>query len=64
MAYPDGREPGAKDIVLAIANTVPLAQLMDGQIATLRHGAKGRAREAGSKTKPTTRTARRVSQAN
>ena len=31
-----------------MTHTVPLAQLMDGQIAALRHWAKGRAREAAS----------------
>jgi SpoVK/Ycf46/Vps4 family AAA+-type ATPase len=63
-AYADGREPGPKDIVMAMTNTVPLAQLMDGQIATLRHWAKGRAREAASRAKPAPRNTRRVSQAN
>ncbi len=38
-AYAKGREPGPKDIVDAIAHTVPLAQLMDGQIGALRHWA-------------------------
>ncbi len=47
-AYADGREPKAKDIVEAMTRCVPLAQLMDGEIAALRHWAKGRAREAAS----------------
>ena len=47
-AYADGREPKAKDIVDAMTRCVPLAQLMDGEIAALRHWAKGRAREAAS----------------
>ena len=70
-AYADGSEPRLKHIVEAIARTVPLAQLMDGQIASLRHWAKGRAREAASRTQGTTpngprnpRPTRRVSQAN
>ena len=63
-AYADGREPGSKDIVLAITNTVPLAQLMDGQIATLRHWAKGRAREAASRAAPARRSSRRIAEAN
>jgi hypothetical protein len=49
-AYADGREPGAKDILEAMTTTVPLAQLMDGQISALRHWAKGRAREATNGT--------------
>ena len=63
-AYADSREPRAKDILDAITLTIPLAQLMDGQIATLRHWAKGRAREAASRPKPPQRSSRRVSQAN
>ncbi len=52
-AYVEGREPGPKDVLDAMANTVPLAQLMDGQISALRHWAKGRAREAGAPVKST-----------
>jgi len=63
-AYAAGREPGPKDIVLAITHTVPLANLMDGQIAALRHWAKGRAREAASHTTPAPRNSRRMSQSN
>ena len=64
-AYADGREPRAKDITEAITHTVPLAQLMDGQIAALRHWAKGRAREAASHATPAPRNSRRItSQAN
>jgi len=64
--YADGREPNAKDILEAIAQTVPLAQLMDGQIATLRHWAKGRARDAARRatSTPALRNTRRISQAN
>jgi len=63
-AYADGREPRAKDILEAITHTVPLAQLMDGQIAALRHWAKGRAREAASQAKPAPRNSRHISQVN
>jgi len=45
-AFAEGREPTATDIQEAMSNTVPLAQLMDGQIAALRTWAKGRARPA------------------
>ena len=62
--YADGREPRAKDILEAMTRTVPLAQLMDGQIAALRHWAKGRAREAASRVPPPPRNTRRMSQAN
>ncbi|MGB6221550.1 AAA family ATPase [Haloferula sp.] len=47
-AYFEGKEPGPREILEAITRTVPLAQLMDGKIAALRHWAKGRAREAAS----------------
>ena len=63
-AYADGREPGPKHILEAMTHTVPLAQLMDGQISALRHWAKGRAREAANHTTPGPRHGRRVSQAN
>jgi SpoVK/Ycf46/Vps4 family AAA+-type ATPase len=66
-AYVEGREPGAKDVLDAMANTVPLAQLMDGQISALRHWAKGRAREAGAPAKstpPAPRGPRRVQSVN
>jgi len=53
-AYTEGEEPGRKHILEAITRTVPLAQLMDGKIASLRHWAKGRAREAASPA-PSTR---------
>lgn len=62
-AYAEGKEPGPKDIVEAITRTVPLANLMDGQISALRHWAKGRAREAASRTTPA-RNGRRMSEAN
>jgi len=66
-AYVEGREPGPKDILDAMAHTVPLAQLMDGQISALRHWAKGRARDAGAPVKstpPAPRGSRRVQSVN
>jgi SpoVK/Ycf46/Vps4 family AAA+-type ATPase len=57
-AYAEGREPGPKDVLDAMAHTVPLAQLMDGQISALRHWAKGRAREAGITAMPAPAAAR------
>jgi SpoVK/Ycf46/Vps4 family AAA+-type ATPase len=62
-AYAEGKEPGPKEILQAMTNTVPLAQLMDGQIAALRHGARGRAREAAARTTPA-RNGRRMCEAN
>ena len=62
-AYAEGKEPGPKEILAAMSNTVPLANLMDGQIAALRHWAKGRAREAASRSTPA-RNSRRMSEAN
>jgi SpoVK/Ycf46/Vps4 family AAA+-type ATPase len=66
-AYVEGREPGPKNVLDAMAHTVPLARLMDGQISALRHWAKGRAREAGAPAKSTPavpRSSRRVQSAN
>ncbi len=64
-AYAEDKEPGAKDILTAMSHTVPLAQLMDGQIAALRHWAKGRAREAANRTAaPAARHTRRMAEAN
>jgi SpoVK/Ycf46/Vps4 family AAA+-type ATPase len=62
-AYAEGKEPGPKEILEAMSNTVPLANLMDGQISALRHWAKGRAREAASRSTPT-RNSRRMAEAN
>lgn len=45
-AFAEGRQPAARDIQAAMASTVPLAELMDGQIAALRKWANGRARPA------------------
>ncbi|RYD91755.1 MAG: AAA family ATPase, partial [Sphingobacteriales bacterium] len=63
-AFAEGHEPSRKEIVEAIAHTIPLAQLMDGQINALRHWAKGRAREAGKRSSPTLRNSRRMAEAN
>lgn len=43
-----------------MTQTVPLANLMDGQIAALRHWAKGRAREAASRPSAQPRNGRRI----
>jgi hypothetical protein len=59
-AFGAGREPESRDILAAMTRTVPLAQLMDGQIAALRHWAKGRAREAGNTNASPRRAGRRV----
>jgi SpoVK/Ycf46/Vps4 family AAA+-type ATPase len=42
----DGREPTDLDLVNAMVRMVPIARLMDGQIAALKNWAKGRARTA------------------
>ena len=62
-AYAEGKEPRPKDIVEAITRTIPLANLMDGQISALRHWAKGRAREAAARSTPA-RNARRLAEMN
>ncbi|MFT5109370.1 MAG: hypothetical protein ACI9UA_005017 [Pseudoalteromonas tetraodonis] len=62
-AYAEGEEPKPKHILEAITGTVPLAQLMDGKIAALRHWAKGSAREAAARTTPA-RNSRRMSEMN
>lgn len=58
--YADGSEPRIEGILDAISQTTPLAKLMDGQIAALRHWAKGRAREAASRPSEKPRQGRRV----
>jgi hypothetical protein len=63
-AFAEGREPLPKDILAAMTNTVPLANLMDGQIGALRHWAKGRAREAGCRTATAPRNCRRIGDTN
>ncbi len=62
-AYFEGEEPNRKHLLEAISSTVPLANLMDGQISALRHWAKGRAREAANRTTPA-RNGRRIAEAN
>lgn len=59
-AYADGREPKPSDILEATEHMIPLAQLMDGQIAALRHWAKGRARLAANRSKQGRRNTRRI----
>jgi len=56
------KEP--KEILEAMTHTEPLAQLMDGQIAALRHWAKGRARASTSRSTLGQRNSRRMSEAN
>lgn len=63
-AYAEGNEPTTKDIVEAITRTVPLANLMDGQINALRQWAKGRARGAATKSTNAPRPSRRMAEAN
>jgi hypothetical protein len=63
-AFAEGKEPGPKHILEAMTRTVPLAQLMDGQISALRHWAKGRAREAATSAKRLPRNGRRIAGAN
>lgn len=63
-AYPSDKEPGLDCIKASIARTVPLARLMETQIASLREWASGRAREASARPKMPPRPSRRVSQAN
>ena len=60
QAFAEDREPVANDILNSMLNTVPLAQLMDGKIASLRHWAKGRAREASSSEPSRPRSGRRI----
>jgi len=59
-AFLEAREPTDYDLAAAITRTVPLARLMDGQIAALRHWAKGRAREAAGNRTTQTKRSRRV----
>jgi SpoVK/Ycf46/Vps4 family AAA+-type ATPase len=59
-AFAEQRDLTEKDLFAAIADIIPMATLMDGEIGRLRHWAKGRAREAGSKITPTRKTTRRI----
>jgi SpoVK/Ycf46/Vps4 family AAA+-type ATPase len=64
-AFAAGREPGPRDIYEAVNRTVPLANLMDGQIAALRQWSRGRAREAAHRASPSqARNGRRVAEVN
>lgn len=64
-AYADGFEPRPGDVREALAATVPLARLMDQQIAALRHWATGRARPAAARPQPPApKPSRRVASAN
>jgi len=59
-AFASGKEVTRKEIVTAVTDTVPLAQQMDGEIARLRHWAKGRARDAGGNQAPVRKRSRRI----
>ena len=60
-AFAEGAEPGArKHILPAMTDTIPLAQLMDGQISALRHWARGRAKQAGADHATDRRNGRKV----
>jgi AAA+ superfamily predicted ATPase len=64
-AFLDDREPTDLDMINAMTRMVPLANLMDGQIAALRNWAKGRARSAaGDKRAASARNTRRISGMN
>jgi SpoVK/Ycf46/Vps4 family AAA+-type ATPase len=64
-AFLENREPTDLDMVNSMTRMVPLANLMDGQIAALRNWAKGRARPAaGDKRTNPTRNTRRISSMN
>ncbi|MBB5353848.1 AAA+ superfamily predicted ATPase [Haloferula luteola] len=51
-AFDNDREPTMADVGEAMGRIVPLAQLMDGKIAALRHWAQGRARGATNRHLP------------
>lgn len=59
-AFAAGKDLNLRDLGAAIADTVPLSQQMDGEIARLRHWAQGRAREAGGSGRPSSRRRRRI----
>jgi hypothetical protein len=61
--YAGELNPAPRRSLEAMTHTAPLANLMDGQISALRHWAKGRAREAASRSTPA-RNSRRMSEAN
>lgn len=58
--FMETREPTDFDMATAITLAVPLARLMDCQIAALRQWAKGRAREAADIRNTQNRNSRRV----
>ena len=60
----DGREPTDLDLVNAMARMVPIARLMDGQIAALKNWAKGRARTAVADQSSAKKTTRRLAGMN
>ena len=60
----DGREPTDLDLVNAMARMVPIARLMDGQIAALKNWAKGRARTAVADQSTAKKTTRRLAGLN
>ncbi|MEI6654752.1 MAG: hypothetical protein WCP45_08295 [Verrucomicrobiota bacterium] len=60
----EGREPTDLDLVNAMARMVPLARLMDGQIAALKHWAKGRARTAAADHTAPRKNTRRITSLN
>jgi AAA+ superfamily predicted ATPase len=59
-----GREPTDLDLVNAMARMVPIARLMDGQIAALKNWAKGRARTAAADQSTAKKTTRRLAGMN
>jgi AAA+ superfamily predicted ATPase len=63
-AFLENREPTDLDLANAMTRMVPLANLMDGQIAALRHWAKGRARSAAGTKTTTKKTNRRIAGMN
>ncbi len=63
-AFLERREPTDLDLVTAMTRTVPIAKLMDRQIAGLKQWAKGRARDASGDRSAPERPARRISTLN
>ena len=63
-AFLEDREPTDLDLANAMTRMVPLAQLMDGQIAALRNWAKGRARTAAETQSAQRKSTRRIAGMN
>ena len=63
-AFLEGREPTDLDMVNSMTRMVPLAKLMDRQIAALKQWAKGRAREAAGERATAKLPTRRISTLN